>query len=74
MTEISKDKNLYEIMEQMKETPNDSLGPEGQRLRREALTRDLMSKLNVTESEEERNTIIHKYIKSAIGLNKPFKE
>ena len=43
MTENSKDKNLYEIMEQMKETPNESLGPELQRLRREVLTRELMT-------------------------------
>ena len=68
MAENSKDKNLYEIMEQMKQTPKESLGPERQRLRRQALMRELMAKLNATELEEERNTIIHEYIKEAIEL------
>ena len=62
----SKDKNLYEIMEQMKQTPNESLGPECQRLRRQALIRELMDKLNTTQLEEERNTMIHEYIREAI--------
>jgi len=64
----SKDKNLYEIMEQMKQTPNESLGPQRQRLRRQALIRELMDKLNATELEEERNTIIHEYIRETIAL------
>ncbi|HSB05950.1 MAG TPA: hypothetical protein VLK23_12225 [Thermodesulfobacteriota bacterium] len=64
----SKGKNLYEIMEQMKQTPNESLGPERQRLRRQALIRDLMDKLNATELEEERNAMIHEYIRETIAL------
>jgi hypothetical protein len=64
----SKAKNLYEIMEQMKQTPNESLGPERKRLRRQALIRELMDKLNATELEEERNTIIHEYIRETIEL------
>jgi hypothetical protein len=64
----SKAKNLYEIMEQMKQTPNESLGPERKRLRRQALIRELMDKLNATELEEERNTIIHEYIRETITL------
>jgi hypothetical protein len=64
----SKAKNLYEIMEQVKQTPNESLGPERKRLRRQALIRDLMDKLNATELEEERNTIIHEYIRETIAL------
>jgi hypothetical protein len=68
MAENSKDKNLHEIMEEMKQTPKESLGPERQRLRRQTLMRELMAKLNVTELEEERNTIIHEYIKDVIKL------
>ena len=68
MTETSKDKNLYEIMEQMKQTPPASLRLECQRLRRQALIRELMDKLNATELEEERNTIIHEYIRETIKL------
>jgi len=64
----SKAKNLYEIMEQMKQTSNESLGPERKRLRRQALIRELMDKLNATELEEERNTIIHEYIRETIEL------
>ena len=66
MTETSKDKNLYEIMEQMKQTPPASLRLECQRLRRQALIRELMANLDATESEEERNTIIYEYIKEVI--------
>ena len=52
----------------MKQTPNESLGPERKRLRRQALIRELMDKLNATELEEERNTIIHEYIRETIEL------
>ena len=68
MAENSKDKNLHEIMEQMKQTPKESLGPERHGLRRRALIRELMGTLNVTESEEERKVMIHEYIKQAIEL------
>ncbi len=68
MPDNSKDKNLYEIMDQIKQTPKESLGPERQRLRRQALIRGLMDKLNATESEEERNAMIHQYIREAIEL------
>ena len=64
----SKAKNLYEIMEQMKQTPNESLGTECQLLRRQALIRELMDKLNTTQLEEERNTMIHEYIRETIEL------
>jgi len=70
----SKAKNLYEIMEQMKQTPNESLGPERKRLRRQALIRELMDKLNATELEKERNTMIHEYIKEAIKPKVPSEE
>lgn len=62
MAENSKGKNLHEIMEEMKQTPQGPLGPERHRLRRQALIRELMARLNTTESEEERNTLIHEYI------------
>ncbi len=68
MADNSKDKNLYEIMEQINQTPKESLGPERKRLRRQALIRDLMDKLNATESEEERRAMIHEYINEAIEL------
>jgi hypothetical protein len=68
MAENSRDKNLHEIMEEMKQTPKESLGPERQRLRRRALIQALMGKLKATESEEERKGMIHEYIKEAIEL------
>ncbi len=68
MAENSRDKNLHEIMEEMKHTPKEALGPERQHLRRRALIRELMGKLNATESEEERKGMIHEYIKEAIAL------
>ena len=67
MAENSKNKNLHEIMEEMKQTPEELLGPERQRLRRQGLMRELMDKLSTTESEEECKTMIHEYIKEIIG-------
>jgi hypothetical protein len=67
MAENSKDKNLHEIMEEMKQTPKGSLGPERQRIRRQALIRELMDKLNATELEKERNTMIHETYKRPLN-------
>jgi hypothetical protein len=74
MAENSKDKNLHEIMEEMKQTSKESLGPERQRIRRQTLIRELMDKLNATELEKERNTMIHEYIKEAIKPKVPSEE
>ncbi len=68
MAENSKDKHLHQIMEEMKQIPKVSWGPERQRLRRQALIQELMDKLNATASEEERKAMIHEYIKEAIEL------
>ncbi len=74
MAEHGQDKNLYEVMEEIKETPTESLGPERQRLRRQALIRALMDRLNTTQSEEERKAMIHEYINEAIELKIPSDE
>ncbi len=68
MAANGKDKNLHEIMEEIKQTPKESLGPERKRLRRKTLIRELMNKLNTVESEEERMAIIHEYIIDAVGI------
>ncbi len=50
------------------ETPKESWGPERRRLNRRVLIRELMDKLNLTESEEERKAMIHEYLQEAIEL------
>ena len=63
------DKNLHEIMvemEQVKE-PEESLGPARKALRRKALIKQLIEKLNINDSAKEREAMIHEYIMGVVN-------
>ncbi len=63
------DKNLHEIMVEMKqiEEPEESLGPARKGLRRQALIKQLIEKLNTNDSAKEREAMIHEYIRGVIN-------
>ncbi len=68
-TEIRVQKDLFEALEDYKgrEEPEESLGPERARLRRQVRMRGLMESLRCTESEEERRALIQNYLLTEIG-------
>ncbi len=68
-SEVRVQKDLFEALEDYKgrEEPEEPLGPERARLRRQARRRGLMESLRCTESEEERRALIQNYLLTEIG-------